>query len=98
MKKSKAMVWYPATQTPVENGYYLVAVLYADSEAVETTVKTARFIDGRWVGFSDGLRLSPLHTTSRLTHEPRPRPGFFMLEKPAVYGSKSKNRNSPLAG
>ena len=56
MKKSKAMVWYPAAQTPVENGYYLVAVLYADSEAVETTVKTARFIEGRWVGFSDGLR------------------------------------------
>lgn len=56
MKKSKAMGWYSATQTPVEDGIYLTAVFYQDSTMEETTIKTAFFVDGAWRSFSDGLR------------------------------------------
>ena len=55
-KQCRTAVWYPATQHPVEDGYYLVSTQYPEGGNDCTEIKTARCINGDWRGFADGMR------------------------------------------
>lgn len=55
-KQCRTAVWYPASQHPVEDGWYLVSTLYVEGGNDCTEIKTAKCIKGDWSSFADGMK------------------------------------------